>query len=65
MFPVQAADPLIGATGENIQGVFAQAAVRKPVLFFIDEIDRLEVAGRTLSATRAGRDVSSITSPWP
>ncbi len=24
----------IGATGENIQGVFAQAAARKPVLFF-------------------------------
>src|SRR5271165_5672078 len=31
----------IGATGENIQGVFAQAAGRKPVLFFIDEIDSL------------------------
>src|ERR1019366_10191859 len=28
----------IGATGENIQGVFAQAAGRKPVLFFIGEI---------------------------
>jgi len=31
----------IGATGENIQGVFAQTAGRKPVLFFIDEIDSL------------------------
>ena len=31
----------IGATGENIQGVFAQAAGRKPVLFFIDEIDTI------------------------
>ncbi len=31
----------IGVTGENIQGVFAQAAGRKPVLFFIDEIDSL------------------------
>src|ERR1017187_5498879 len=33
--------PWIGATGENIQGVFAQASGRKPVLFFIDEIDSL------------------------
>ena len=54
----------IGATGENIQGVFAQAAGRKPVLFFIDEIDALGTGGRMPYATQEGRDVSSITSPW-
>lgn len=31
----------IGATGENIQARFARAAERRPVLFFIDEIDSL------------------------
>src|SRR5208282_1669928 len=53
----------IGATGENIQGVFAQAAGRKPVLFFIDEIDSLG-AGRqdAISDTGgAGREFNNIT----
>jgi SpoVK/Ycf46/Vps4 family AAA+-type ATPase len=34
----------IGATGENIQARFARAAQRRPVLFFIDEIDSLGAA---------------------
>ena len=53
----------IGATGENIQGVFAQAA--SPSSSSSTRLTRWEVAGRTPSATQAGRDVSSITSPWP
>lgn len=53
----------IGATGENIQGVFAQAVARKPVLFFIDEIDSLG-AGRQdclTDAGGAGREFNNIT----
>jgi transitional endoplasmic reticulum ATPase len=53
----------IGATGENIQGVFAQAAVRKPVLFFIDEIDSLG-GGRHDAFSDpggAGREFNNIT----
>jgi transitional endoplasmic reticulum ATPase len=53
----------IGATSENIQGVFAQAAARKPVLFFIDEIDSLG-AGRQdaiSDAGGAGREFNNIT----
>jgi transitional endoplasmic reticulum ATPase len=53
----------IGATGENIQSVFAQAAARKPVLFFIDEIDSLG-AGRqdaTSDPGGAGREFNNIT----
>ena len=53
----------IGATGENIQGVFAQAAARKPVLFFIDEIDSLG-AGRQDAISDpggAGREFNNIT----
>lgn len=53
----------IGATGENIQGVFAQAAARKPILFFIDEIDSLG-AGRQDGIGDpggAGREFNNIT----
>ena len=53
----------IGATSENIQGVFAQAAARKPVLFFIDEIDSLG-AGRQDAVSDpggAGREFNNIT----
>src|SRR5271157_4062868 len=53
----------IGATGENIQGVFAQAAGRKPVLFFIDEIDSLG-GGRQDALSDpggAGREFNNIT----
>jgi hypothetical protein len=53
----------IGATGENIQGVFAQAA--SPSSSSSTRLTRWEVAGRTPSATQAGRGVSSTTSPWP
>jgi ATP-dependent 26S proteasome regulatory subunit len=53
----------IGATGENIQGVFAQAEGRKPVLFFIDEIDSLG-GGRQDGIGDpggAGREFNNIT----
>ena len=53
----------IGATGENIQGVFAQAAGRKPVLFFIDEIDTIG-GGRQDAISDpggAGREFNNIT----
>jgi transitional endoplasmic reticulum ATPase len=53
----------IGATGENIQRVFAQAAARKPVLFFIDEIDSLG-GGRQDAISDpggAGREFNNIT----
>ena len=53
----------IGATGENIQGVFAQAAGRKPVLFFIDEIDSIG-GGRQDAISDpggAGREFNNIT----
>ena len=53
----------IGATGENIQGVFAQAAGRKPVLFFIDEIDTIG-GGRQDAFSDpggAGREFNNIT----
>ena len=53
----------IGATGENIQGVFAQGAGRKPVLFFIDEIDSLG-GGRQDGIGDpggAGREFNNIT----
>jgi transitional endoplasmic reticulum ATPase len=53
----------IGATGENIQAVFAGAAGRKPVLFFIDEIDSLG-AGRQDAVSDpggAGREFNNIT----
>jgi transitional endoplasmic reticulum ATPase len=53
----------IGATAENIHGVFAQAAARKPVLFFIDEIDSL-AAGRQDAINDpggAGREFNNIT----
>lgn len=52
-----------GATGENIQSVFAQAATCKPVLFFLDEIDSLG-AGRQDAITDpggAGRELNNIT----
>jgi transitional endoplasmic reticulum ATPase len=53
----------IGATAENIHGVFALAAARKPVLFFIDEIDSLG-AGRQDAISDpggAGREFNNIT----
>ena len=53
----------VGATGENIQGVFAQAAGRKPVLFFIDEIDTIG-GGRQDAISDpggAGREFNNIT----
>ena len=53
----------IGATAENIHGVFAQAAARKPVLCFIDEIDSLG-AGRQDAISDpggAGREFNNIT----
>jgi len=53
----------IGATGENIQGVFAHAASRAPVLFFIDEIDSLG-SGRQDAVSDpggAGREFNNIT----
>lgn len=53
----------IGATAENIQGVFARAADCRPVLFFIDEIDSLG-AGRQDAISDpggAGREFNNIT----
>jgi transitional endoplasmic reticulum ATPase len=53
----------IGATAENIQAVFAQAAARRPVLFFIDEIDALG-SGRQDAISDpggAGREFNNIT----
>jgi transitional endoplasmic reticulum ATPase len=53
----------IGGTAENIHVVFAQAAARKPVLFFIDEVDSLG-AGRQDAITDpggAGREFNNIT----
>jgi transitional endoplasmic reticulum ATPase len=53
----------IGATAENIRVVFAQAVARRPVLFFIDEIDSLG-AGRQDSMSDpggAGREFNNIT----
>jgi transitional endoplasmic reticulum ATPase len=53
----------IGATAENIHGVFAQAAARKPVLFFVDEIDSLG-AGREDAISDpggAGREFNNNT----
>ena len=54
----------IGATAENIQGVFAQAAARKPVLFFSTRSIRLGLGGRTRSVIPGGAGRSSTTSPW-
>lgn len=53
----------IGATAENIQSVFAQAAARKPVLFFIDEIDSLGAGrqGAISDPGGAGREFNNIT----
>ena len=53
----------IGATGENIQGVFAQSAGRKPVLFFIDEIDSLGTGRQDAISDPggAGREFNNIT----
>jgi transitional endoplasmic reticulum ATPase len=54
----------IGATGENIRATFAQAAQRRPVLLFIDEIDSLG-AGRGVGGSNdpggAGREFDNIT----
>jgi transitional endoplasmic reticulum ATPase len=54
----------IGATGENIQASFARGRERRPVLFFIDEIDALGAArgpGNTSDEGGAGREFDSIT----
>ena len=53
----------IGATAENIHGVFAQAATRKPVLFFIDEIDSLGAGRQDVISDPggAGREFNNIT----
>jgi len=53
----------IGATGENIQEVFAQSAGRKPVLFFIDEIDSLGGGRQDAIGDPggAGREFNNIT----
>ena len=54
----------IGASGENIQAVFAQAAGRKPVLFFIDEIDSLGAGRQGMAGAGdpggAGREFNNI-----
>ena len=52
-----------GATGENIQAVFAQAAARKPVLFFLDEIDSLGADRQDAISDSggAGRELNNIT----
>jgi transitional endoplasmic reticulum ATPase len=52
-----------GATGENIQAVFAQAAAHKPVLFFLDEIDSLGSGRQDLISDPggAGRELNNIT----
>jgi transitional endoplasmic reticulum ATPase len=53
----------IGATGENIRAAFRKAARRRPVLFFIDEIDSLG-AGRHLGGDDSGgggRELNNIT----
>jgi len=54
----------IGTTGGNIRGEFSAAAQRKPVLFFIDEIDCLG-AGRQVRGTGgdpggAGREFNNM-----
>ena len=54
----------IGTTGGNIRGEFSAAAQRKPVLFFIDEVDCLG-AGRQVSGSGgdpggAGREFNNM-----
>jgi ATP-dependent 26S proteasome regulatory subunit len=52
-----------GATSENIKSVFAHAAARKPVLFFIDEIDAIGAVRQdaTSDSGGAGRELNNIT----
>lgn len=52
----------IGATAENIHAVFAQAATRRPVLCFIDEIDSLGSARQDAVSDPggAGREFNNI-----
>jgi transitional endoplasmic reticulum ATPase len=54
----------IGATGTNIQQVFAQAAARRPALLFIDEIDTLGTGRQEISGAGdpggAGREFNNI-----
>jgi ATP-dependent Zn protease len=52
-----------GATGENIQSVFARAAARTPVLFSIDEIDAVGAVRQDAmsDAGGAGRELNNIT----
>ena len=54
----------IGATAGNIQGVFAQAASRKPVLFFIDDRFARGWTARRNQRSRWRGPGSSTTSPW-
>jgi|SRR5215469_8978246 len=44
----------IGAAGKNIQAVFAQAAARKPVLFFLEEIDAVGAVRRDAMSDSGG-----------
>jgi ATP-dependent Zn protease len=53
----------IGATTENIQCVFAQAAAGRPVLFFIDEIDSLGAGRQEVISDPGVLAESSTTSP--
>jgi len=52
-----------GATGEKIQAVFAHAVARKPVLFFIDEIDAVGAVRQDAMSDSggAGRELNNIT----
>ena len=54
-----------GATSANIRSEFARAFARKPVLFFVDELDALggsrqQVSGGSGDATGAGREFNTI-----
>ena len=53
----------IGATAENIRAVFAQAAARRPVLCFIDELDSLGSVRQDAVSDPggAGREFNNIT----
>jgi transitional endoplasmic reticulum ATPase len=52
----------IGNTGSNIREAFASALLRKPVLFFIDEIDALGATrGSGLSPGTGHREYNNIT----
>ena len=54
-----------GATSENIQAVFAHAAARKPVLFFIDEIDAVGAVRQDAMSDSGSAGRELITSLRP